>query len=452
MRRTTSTALTMLAAALLLVGSSPAVSHEHEVTTCVRQTGCAWAITHGGNGVAYDSVFSSDGRLLFVTGIEYGQLDRTVAFGARSGALVWEHRGPCKQSELPSLALAPDGRRLFGMSSCPFDAARGWSAIAYEPATGTVLWQARIPGGGRPVGAHVSPDAATIFVLVDDGDDGLRLTALDAASGAVRWERTRTGRLAYPPQQLAIDPSGERLYVTAKNAAGVLAMAFDAADGAQLWESLQVGLSADGASGAIAVDPRSSQVFVIGLSRPPPRPGYTVDVVQITAHDAATGAQRWTREWSGSGQVWMPFRRGTLAVSPDGGRLFATWEHYREGVLGTYAYSTATGETVWEDEFHLGPDVAGLAAHPNGRVLYVAGGVGRYDIRALSADTGRTVWLSEYDKIIATDDVTPFGGVARAMLVPMSADGTSVAVVGWRDRSSAVRPWLIVMYQPDLAS
>ena len=72
--------------------------------------------------------------------------------------------------------------------------------------------------------------------------------------------------------------------------------------------------------------PDGSAVFVTGA-------GTSVNTEATVAYNPATGVPLWTAP-----AAIVP---GSIAVSPDGSRVFVT------GVFGTQAYNAATGASLW---------------------------------------------------------------------------------------------------------
>jgi len=321
-----------------------------------------WAERYNGFGNGFDRaasvVVSPDGRRVYVTGRSAGRSLKgdyaTIAYDAVTGARLWVSRynGSANGYDFATtVALSPDGKTVFvtgtiyGGPASPRDDA----TIAYDAVTGARLWVSIYPGqdpygyGFGPMGMVVSPDGRTVYVMGHEmsgvGSDGVKtygfaIIAYDAATGARLWDSifAPPGGSAIP-EGIGISPDGTNVFVTGMNdSAGRDTVAFDAATGARLWASS--GYAGFGLTTSLAVRPGGGTVFVSGS-----RGGrLRLDTI---AYDAATGTRRW--ESAGPpGGAW------SLAVSPDGTKVFATG--YAREAVSTYltvAYDAATGTRLW---------------------------------------------------------------------------------------------------------
>jgi hypothetical protein len=124
-------------------------------------------------------------------------------------------------------------------------------------------------------------------------------------------------------------------------------VAYDSATGAELWNA-RYGVGA-GLSRAedIAVSPDGTRVFVAGTSDD--EAGSTE--AATVAYDTATGAQLWAARYD-SGLPGDTDAAATLAVSPDGGTVYAGGHAFESFALShalTLAYDTRTGRQLWVD-------------------------------------------------------------------------------------------------------
>ncbi|HEX9237099.1 MAG TPA: PQQ-binding-like beta-propeller repeat protein, partial [Actinomycetota bacterium] len=167
--------------------------------------------------------------------------------------------------------------------------------------------------------------------------------AYNAATGATNWTRRYTGYANGNdlPYAVRVSPDGTRVFVTG-SAAGppstnydYATLAYDASSGTILWTTRYNGPGADTAY-SLAVSPDGTRVFVTGQSLEYP----TGDDYLTIAYDALTGVALGGARYNGPGN-------GTddafsVAVSPDGTRLFVTGQSAGSGTgfdYATIAYS-----------------------------------------------------------------------------------------------------------------
>lgn len=310
------------------------------------------AIYHPGtrSDVAFNNVaVSPDGSAVFVTAGIFtpyhvaGPRYLVVAYNAATGALLWVNKAS-SPGYISALAVSPDGSTVFvtgngGGSSAP-------STVAFNAATGAQVWGAGPGFGGASV--VVSPDGSTVFVT--SRAFGIDATAAyNATTGATLW----TDPAPATPTQVAVSPDGSKVFVTAvgpPSPGTTYAVAYNAATGAALWTSTIARPASQ-----MAVSPNGSTVFVTAT-------GITV------AYASATGTTR----WSVRGKVTVP----DLAVSPDASQVFITGgiPAPRPYALGTVAYNATTGARLWVARHTLfGAYSSGIAVSPDGSTVFVTG-------------------------------------------------------------------------------
>jgi DNA-binding beta-propeller fold protein YncE len=254
-----------------------------------------------------------------------------------------------------------------------------------------------------------------------------------ASSGQQLWVRRYSGPCeggSYDTATaVAVSPDTTRVFVTGlRSGSGTsydyATVAYDAVSGAHLW-----GRSFNGPEDgydkatAIGVSPDGSRVFVTGFVT---EPGALNDDFGTVSYDAATGTILWTRTYDGSGGA--SDEASSLAVSPDGTRVFVTGTTYSSSAdtdYATLAYDATTGATLWAMRTSRpGWDYPNaVAASPDGSTVFVTGkGQGDYATVAYDAATGSTRWTTLYG-------ASGRGGEAHSLAV--SPDGTRVFATGW---------------------
>jgi outer membrane protein assembly factor BamB len=141
------------------------------------------------------------------------------AYDATTGAELWSTPLGSGSTAAPSDATVDAGR--------VFVARSGGRLYALDASAGTILWK-------RQVNADSQPSVAGGVVYITERPFGqIRLVALDEETGAERWEAALGSTYVYSFTGGASIANGV-VYTT--SLAGV-AMAFDAASGAQLWRT-----------------------------------------------------------------------------------------------------------------------------------------------------------------------------------------------------------------------
>jgi outer membrane protein assembly factor BamB len=173
------------------------------------------------------------GDNLVITAFDDGKL-YTVAYKRKDGGEAWRAMAPAKQIELfqktegsPATSTpATDGKRIVSyFGSC--------GLLCYS-LSGKELWKFEMPTvtSGGDFGSGVSPIIAEgTVVLVRDEAKQAKIIALDAATGARKWEQTRLPATSYCTPVLWSTPGGKQIV-----AAGHARMVgYDLKSGAQKW-------------------------------------------------------------------------------------------------------------------------------------------------------------------------------------------------------------------------
>ncbi|MFF0746127.1 PQQ-binding-like beta-propeller repeat protein [Streptomyces sp. NPDC004111] len=350
--------------------------------------------------------------------------------------------GPAWSRELE--AAPGDGGQLLRQGDALYVTTAG-ALSRLDPATGEVRWRYE---GGRVAGLRVRGEA--VYVLRTTAD-GPRIVALDAATGARRWESVPTARNPFRPAPQSAAPaeqeggsahftvsSGTVCLVThssdsadARHRAGQgrrwRAYGFSAGDGRPLWHraGTVTGVAAvDQSAGRLAVatserqattrDPADGPLVVLrdrdgtvereipgGAVHPEAHPGssgvrYYPGRSAVAAVDLATGTLRWSRP-AGDGATVTPTATAGLVHTASAADL--------------RALDAATGHQLWvrTDVHRLDADTAAPPLVADG-LLYAAGpapapgaGSGRradgWGLYALDARTGATVWATPVERM-----------------------------------------------------
>jgi WD40 repeat protein len=140
-----------------------------------------WTARYDGPANSYDYAYSVaaslDGSKVFVTGPSFGGTDTscdyaTIAYDAATGGVLWtvRYNGPGGFDSAYVVAASPDGSRVFvtGQSFGGTGTGGDYATIAYDAATGAELWTARYngPSNGEDYAYAVaaSPDGSKVFV------------------------------------------------------------------------------------------------------------------------------------------------------------------------------------------------------------------------------------------------------------------------------------------------
>lgn len=308
-------------------------------------------------------VVSSDGSRVFVAatsaGAGTGEDAVVLAYSAATGALLWTYRvnGPASGNDVASaLALSPDGSRLFlggSLRNTNIGYMEFFTAML-DPATGAQTWLARrdIPSSSDTVTAlAVSPDGARVILAGQFGAN-YGTMAFATSTGAWLW----TARYAGPVNNdylygLLVSPDSTRVYVTGAsqrdygpNVFDVATVAYDAATGAALWESIYgptPGRYDDG--WGLLMNAAGTELYVGTLIEDASRrasPGFV-------AYAPSNGTL--LRAATTSGRDLLS---AAVALDPDGSRIvLAGYDYAAGGIITVTALSLATGSEQWTKTF-----------------------------------------------------------------------------------------------------
>ena len=347
---------------------------------------------------------SPDGSTLFVTGwIECPGCSApsfegfaTVAYDVSTGDRLWVARYAVQDGSATSIAVSPDGSRLFVNGQTR--GGEGSATLAYDPSTGQQMWV--MLGNQRPPygdALSVSPDSSTLFVAATarvpvgescrEDSAGYRTAAYNASDGTLQWSATfqlASDNLCGTATSLGMSPDGSTVFVTgyggSRASSGIFGsgtVAYDALTGTQRWATRDDRISTlDGdVVISLGVSPDGSKVFVLGNDCAAyPKCGFAT-----LAYDTSTGDRQWVSRYDGGGAGGYAL---DLAVSPRGSSVFITgqWDTPCTAPCNTgmqldaplVAYDGETGDVQWATTYSNNVGWA-LAASPDGSSVYLAG-------------------------------------------------------------------------------
>jgi DNA-binding beta-propeller fold protein YncE len=436
--------------------------------------GPLWAARYDGPASSGDDArslaVSPDGSKVFVTGCSDGCFGTpsdfaTLAYDAASGAQLWAARynGPANSDDdAPSLAVSPDGSKVFVTgSSVGSGTSYDYATLAYSAASGAQLWAARYnaPANSDDVARSlaVSPDGSKVFVTGESWDSGAfdyATVAYSAASGAQLWAARYDGPASSGDgaRSLAVSPDGSKVFVTgvswgsgAYEANDYATVAYSAASGSQLWAARYNGpANSTDYAHSLAVSPDGSKVFVTGLSFDS---GSYYDYATV-AYSAASGSRLWAARYNGPANSYDVAH--SLAVSPDGSKVFVTGESGSGSSTdyATVAYLVASGSQLWAARYNGSAnnyDVAeSVAVSPDGSKVFVTGG----SVDSGSSDDYATVAYSVASGfqfwVALYNGPANIGDYASSLAV--SPDGSKVFVTGFSGSAGSGTDYATVAY------
>jgi PQQ-like domain len=404
----------------------------------------------GRNGLGTALAVSPDRPVVYVTGFtgkEPGLLDSddtTLAYSSTTGAVLWQARyqGVYHPQFRPSIAVSPNGARVFVASDVHTSRGYDYLIEAYNAKTGALLWTTEPAGIGSSVTAQhplaVSPDSSTVFITGNTivGHPRTYTTvAFSAATGEQSWIATTAFRSPFEASNIAASPDGSAVFVTGE--AGTVA--YDAHSGATLWQA-----DHKQAPGGLAVSPDSSAVYVTALDR------YQKDYWLTTAYNTATGAQLWAVRFTrrgGQDQAGAPV---SVVVSPDGSQVIVggtAFPGMHRSHFQLFSYDATTGAQLWAATYSASTSAPiaaeAMAITPNGAEVVLTGSLGgsadsQYVTVGFNATTGTQLWTSQLD------------GYAHSATVPVSvgasSDSARVFVTGGSNDSTGSREYLTAAY------
>jgi hypothetical protein len=229
--------------------------------------------------------------------------ERTVSFDAVTGSTIWARNRANEFGN--DLELSPDETTVFVVGNVlgqPYAAGTVAYDVASGEERWANTWYGldRLGAMGRAIA--ISPDGQRVFVagtvLTPRQTSAFGTIAYRASDGATIWARRHDdapGHFGAELNGLLVDPSGTRLFITGRSigrlsSTDYVTMAFDAASGKKLWvRSYDSGRGEDVAND-VAVDPSGRRIYVTGGSRG--REGYDYFTI---AYRGDGGQEVWSR-------------------------------------------------------------------------------------------------------------------------------------------------------------
>ena len=260
-----------------------------------------------------------------------------------------------------------------------------------------------------------------------------------SSGGSQRWTASyHFGDKAFS-DAVAVTPDGSTVFVTGTTDQGesdshFATLAYDASTGAEKWVATFL-LATDhdqyGRGNAIAVSPDGSTVYVTGSTacfrcqRP------------VARRVGDRRVRRRVREPEWVARFRSGVEPGSVAVSPDGEKVFVNGSTGDSDESETIAYAASDGDSLWAVHSDDSPVYArtALKVSPNGSTVYVASTTagdgfacrfdsGGYRTTAMSAVDGSSRWSSTF----RFDTGQACG---RASDLALSRDGSTVWVTGY---------------------
>lgn len=310
-----------------------------------------------------------------------------AAYAQSSGELRWlgVYGAPEQPDKLLDLRSSPDGQAVFAAGARFSDESLDWDFVLYrvDAATGAVQWEQVRDGWGEddtPVRLAVDPTGERVFVTGDAVTAvepyGFRDTltlAYDAESGEELWA-SRAGRVKWddPPHALTVDEAGTRVLVSIETDFGyrrdMVTIAYDATTGRELWRQI---FDRDRKGGYPPIEyPIDStvdadSVYVTG--RALSRFG-DYDIATV-AYDLSSGAERWRHIYTVRNFSDLP---RTVLVDPNLSSVFVVgYTRGRDGWpdILVFALDSSSGKPLWERKVG-GPSSDYVSTSGNSSAVY----------------------------------------------------------------------------------
>ncbi|MBC5992121.1 outer membrane protein assembly factor BamB family protein [Pontibacter cellulosilyticus] len=329
--------------------------------------------------IQIDEIAVDDAGELYVIGTNQGSDSRyqslTLKFSSANGSLLWEQAfriGMFSYAREIEIDNQGDVYVLSTTDGGPLRTLSNITITKYNSADGAVLWGGIYDGG---VNGSDDPEAIAldnhggVYVLGSSDGSGTRSDILiikyNAESGQQEWlQRLDIGGQTQEALNVTADHGGS-IYVTGSHANSsetvdtkALIVKYNAADGTQLWLSLEDGSSNQNMTLPSLPTSNSEGLFVIqseiGVS----------NSNHLVKYDSGDGTLAWARLFAGT-----PIK----TLQDTGGNIIVVGKSNDTGNVLIVKYSKSDGSLIWQQEY-VGNAVAGMAVtlNENQGILTVA--------------------------------------------------------------------------------
>jgi len=229
-----------------------------------------------------------------------------------------------------TVVFAPDGTRAY---------VSGVGISVINTASNTVVATIRVPTG--PAFQAITPDGEHLYVT----DDCCRVYVVDTATNTVNGPPIFVGR---GPGPVAVKPDGSQVFVV--NQADSTVSVIDTASNTVVGRPIPVAFQS---FSGLVFTPDGGHVYVGGSA---------ITVIDTSNNNTAT--------------IPLPFSVSTtsLAVTPDGSKVFFTTDSFTPGVPSTLGVIRTADNAVRQFSFPVQADLLGVAITPDGRFAWVTDG------------------------------------------------------------------------------
>jgi outer membrane protein assembly factor BamB len=288
-------------------------------------------------------IASARGRIFaagYAAGATPGSTDIVVrTYDAVTGALLWGDVWDSGRDDMAqgiaanakAVVVVGDGADVAGQSL-------QFIVRAYNPATGSVLWEDHVSRSGLDAEAWtvaMTQDRVVVAGGINGTPGDLLIRVYNVKSGALLWETTRPSTGV-----VAVKANADGVFLAGASSRQYYIGAYDIKNGTLLWEDQGGAASAQFLDLAVTGD----QVVATGMQQ---------SALILNAYDAATGARRWEALTSppvGVNDRGVAVASNGRAVYVCGGSSNA--QNFEDSEFLVQAYDAATGTLLWDDRSH----------------------------------------------------------------------------------------------------